>query len=81
MKNAQHYEFLEERMKDELVLLGHPIFGRQLWSTVKVRKSKYCIVTGAPLKGKEAFSPVTNGNNRMDRISILGMELIKKRKV
>lgn len=62
-----------------LVGLSHPIFGNQLWHEVKLRKPKNCIITGANLKaGDMAFSPITNGNNRMHRISRVGIDRLIK---
>jgi hypothetical protein len=47
-----------------------------LWSTVKIKKARPCAVCGDEIKkGSEAFSPVTFGNNRMDRIHPTCMEV------
>jgi hypothetical protein len=53
-----------------------------LWTKVKLRKERKCAVTGAMIqKGSVAWSPVTNGNNRMDRISQEGIDLLRERTI
>ena len=40
-----------------------------VWSIVKLRKSSRCAECKEPLAvGAMAFRPLTNGNNRMDRL-------------
>jgi hypothetical protein len=70
MKN---YKFIQSPGKG-LVVTYHPEYGEQIWSLVKVRKYKNCLFLGIPLRGKEAYMPVTNLNNRMERISKEGMQ-------
>lgn len=65
-----------KNLSDELCVLSHPQYGEQVWSIVKVRKHKLCIYTHADLYGQFAWSPITNGNNRMDRISTEAMNKI-----
>ena len=48
--------------------------GVQLWSTCKARKVTRCEVTADPIKrGDTVWRPITNGYNRMQRISAEGM--------
>ena len=56
---------------DGLMLITHPKHGRQLWARCKMRghKNSRCAICGAVV-GFEAFRPVTNGYNRMERICI-----------
>lgn len=54
---------------------------RDLWTRQKLRKSVKCAVTSRAIEtGGQAWSPVTNGNNRMDRISDEGMTRLEKKK-
>ena len=63
------------RLADDLCGLIHPRYGRQIWSKVKMKKVAKCIVTGKPLgPGSIAYRPITNGSNRMRRISEEGMK-------
>lgn len=59
-----------------IILLSHPKFGQQMWTLVKCRKHKRCVITDVDLYKQEAFAPVTNGYNRMHRISPVGMHII-----
>lgn len=44
-------------------------YGRQLWTRVKLRKSRKCGRCSKELNsGNDAYSPVTNGYNRMERL-------------
>lgn len=54
-----------------LVLTSHPEFGRQLWSSVKLRshKSSLCVICNKPLNNI-AYRPVTNLRNRGHRICL-----------
>lgn len=54
------------------------INGLDIWTLVKLRTPKRCAITGKPLAaGQHAYSPITNGDNRMDRISEDGMKLLE----
>jgi hypothetical protein len=52
-----------------LMLTDSPGRGRQIWSLCKLksRKDAPCAICGASV-GDEAYRPVTNLDNRMDRI-------------
>ncbi len=68
---------LIEIINENLVGLYHPKHGRQAWCEVFLRKPATCVVTGVSLKPKEiAFRPVTNGYNRMERISKKGINVL-----
>ena len=59
-----------KKLGEELYGLEHIRFGRQLWSTCKVRKEHVCVITGKPIKkGQQAYRPITNGGNRYERIA------------
>ena len=63
-----------EIITDRLVRIVNSEHGRQLWSACKVRKTHKCMVTKKRIdKGEEAYRPLTNSNNRADRISLAGM--------
>jgi len=69
------YSFKQFAGKDLYVLWSYHANTKQLWSKIKLRKSKKCVVTGEMIeKGSMAFRPITNAINRMDRISEKGME-------
>lgn len=54
---------------------------RDLWTRQKLRKPSKCVVTDKAIeKGAFAWSPVTNGYNRMDRMSDAGMERMEQNK-
>lgn len=65
-------------MPGQLYLLSNPRYKDDIWALTNtpVRKSKVCEVTGLSVKGVRAFSPITNGNNRMHRISVAGMNIL-----
>lgn len=69
------YRFIEH-MGEGNEVLHHHRYGNQIWTRVKVRKHKECIVTGEVLKGKEGYLPIGNAGNRMERISKEGMKQI-----
>jgi hypothetical protein len=53
-------------------------YGKQLWSTGKCRKDFVCQITGKNIpKGSVAYRPITNGYNRMHRISEDGMKKLE----
>lgn len=67
---------LIERISDELIRLSSK-YGDQIFALVKIRKARKCVETGIEIaKGNYAYRPITNGYNRMHRISIVGMKLI-----
>lgn len=55
-----------------MVRLSHPTHGTQLWTAVKLRgHDKCCAMCDRKLvSGDEAFSPITNGRNRMERLCV-----------
>ncbi len=60
-----------------LVGLDHPEYGRQIWSRCKVRKIWDCKASEKRIRpGEGAWRPVTNGQNRMHRISNFGMNYL-----
>jgi hypothetical protein len=59
--------------------LQHLMYGKQMWTLGKTRKEHKCCILGLIIpKGSKCFRPLTNKNNRMKRISELGMEQLKK---
>lgn len=68
------YNYAIWRIPGSLATVKHWEEGDQLWVLVTVRKDHKCCVTGDAIsKGSQAFRPITNLNNRMDRISMAGM--------
>lgn len=61
-----------KRLSDGLVGLSHVLYGEQLWSLGKIRKSlRECKDCGEPLPiGAVAFRPLTNVGNRMERLCV-----------
>lgn len=54
---------------DSILRLESHLYGTQLWPTAKLRKSKSCAVCEKLILPKQtAYSPITNGYNRMARI-------------
>jgi hypothetical protein len=57
----------------ELGITTQSRYGRQCWTKVKltqrIRKVRLCAMCDGRL-GKEAFFPITNGKNRMERICL-----------
>lgn len=49
--------------------------GYQLWSTGRVRKNKKCAECNDELKGQIALIPITNQNNRGDRLCLKCLNL------
>jgi hypothetical protein len=65
---ADSYRFLK-RLGDGLVVLDCGEYGEQLWSQTKTRKPFRCALCNKDGKsGDEAFRPLTNAHNRMERI-------------
>lgn len=57
-----------------IAVLDHPEYGRDIWPRCKVRKTWECQVSQSKINsGDTAYRPMTNGNNRMHRISKTGM--------
>lgn len=57
------------QVSDGLLRVHSEAHGMQLWTRVKLRKDHSCeVCKGLMLKGVEAFSPITNGYNRMHRM-------------
>jgi hypothetical protein len=71
-----HGDYTLEDWKDiGIAILRHPEYGRQIWVPSRMRKPHTCAVTGEVIaKGSRAFRPITNGYNRMQRISEQGIE-------
>jgi hypothetical protein len=75
------YRIIKVMSEVELYILSHPRYKDDIWSLTSkpIRTPKKCEVLNIPVKGKRAFSPITNGYNRMHRISQAGMqELLKQ---
>ena len=69
---------LEEKLSDELFVLSHPQHGIKTWALCRLRKQAKCILSGVLInKGEHAFRPITNGYDRMNRISVLAMSHLK----
>lgn len=70
---------LKKKISDECFLLESGVYGTQMWQKCRVRKSHKCSRLDKEIeKGSLAFRPFTNGYNRMCRISLIGMEIIKR---
>ena len=68
------YNFAIWRIPGAAATVEHWKKGDQLWSLVTMRIAHTCAVMDEPIpKGSEAFLPVTNADNRRDRISMEGM--------
>lgn len=73
----KHYRSAEKKA-DGLYLILHQLYGKQLWVSVQVRKQHKCEITDKAIEPKDrAYRPMTNGYNRMHRISQAGMELLE----
>jgi len=67
----RYYKILEYP-SDELMLIDHPRWGKQLWMLANLTKkyqARTCILCGEAL-GKKAYRPLTNLGNRMERICL-----------
>ena len=54
---------------DNILRLESDRYGLQLWPRAKLRKAKGCSVCRKTIQPKQdAFLPITNGYNRMERI-------------
>lgn len=72
---------LKQVLNKDIVILNSSEYGSQIWQTCRLRKDNICEQTGINLKvGSKAFRPITNGYNRMYRISIEAMNGICKLK-
>lgn len=77
---VRRYYFVK-RLTPGIVLLVQPGCDQQMWTRVKIRRERRCSVTGQHIeKGKIAWSPLTNENNRMDRITDAGIRRLERRK-
>jgi len=57
---------------DSLLITVHPEYGQQLWSTsrmTKLHNRDRCAICGAVV-GSQAYRPITNKSNRMERICL-----------
>lgn len=62
---------LVERRADGILLMWSEDYERQLWTLVRLRKPVQCVRCNDGLaKGASAFSPITNGQNRMKRLCL-----------
>jgi len=77
----------EKRMSDGIMVLMWMKFKhkrnrlqRDIWTLVKLRGyDRKCVITGKTIeRGAQAWSPVTFGDNRGERISAAGMEALEK---
>ena len=74
MRNDYNRASWAER-KHSIAMAWHWKYGRQIWTKCKMRKLHKCSVTGKTIeKGDTAFRPITNSNNRSDRITFDGIE-------
>ena len=75
-EHSNYYlSYSKQKLGDELFGLKHIRWGKQLWSTAKVRKEHRCVITGKIIcKGDIAYRPITNGGNRYERISVAYFE-------
>ncbi len=73
------------KVAEELYRIKHIRYWWQLWAKCKTRKilgnsgrPKTCAVTGNVIsKGEFVYRPMTNGYNRMDRISEQGIQILE----
>lgn len=74
-----NYYFINT-INDEMVVLNSK-YGQHIWTLIKLRKDTICVEMNIKIpKGSMAYRPITNGYNRMERISIIGMKSIRDRK-
>ena len=84
MKEVPNYSNAIQ-VAEGLARVKHFRWGWQLWAEIKTRKEitnsgrpKRCAATGKIIvKGEFVYRPMTNGYNRMDRISKEGMKLLE----
>ena len=70
---------LEQIWQEDTVILTSSEYGRQIWCKCILRKNNICELTNIKLiKGNKAYRPITNGYNRMHRISEIAMKSICK---
>lgn len=63
-----------KRLSEAVVVLSWKNGINDLWSRTKIRKCKNCEITDEKIdKGEYAWIPITNGYNRMHRISDAGI--------
>jgi hypothetical protein len=54
-------------------------YGEQLWAAITLRKNKDCFVCEIAMpRGGKAYRPITNGDNRMDRLCVSCVERLEK---
>lgn len=62
---------ITERLSDGIFGVCTTKYAHQTWVKVKLRKPVRCALTGIALEpGDLAIRPITNGSNRMARISL-----------
>lgn len=80
MNNRLNYKFITIIGDKDVGLYGLScdLYRSQMWSICKCRKIHVCQITDEAIQnGDECFRPITNGYNRMERISAKGMKLLK----
>ncbi len=76
---TKEYEF-KEQLNDEIVILDcvSDEYCNIIWTLCSTKKEHVCKYTGDTIpKGEKAFRPLTNGYNRMDRLSIKAIRQLK----
>lgn len=67
---------LQKIISSDIIVLDG-IYGSKTWKRCRLRKDTECIETKIELsKGDEAYRPMSNGYDRMERISLVGMQSI-----
>jgi hypothetical protein len=62
---------VKKHLTEDLMVIRHPEYGEKMWGIVKLRKETKCAqCKGALAVGARAFSPITNGYNRMHRLCL-----------
>ena len=65
-------------LSDAIIGLEHDTYGLQLWVHATLRKPKRCAIDKCEIPAKAtAFSPLTNGYNRMHRICLACAEKLQ----
>ena len=71
LKKSSDYTIVEFPA-DDFMLVRHWKFGRQLWAKSKMTRrhnKDKCAICGR-IVGKQAYRPLTNSGNRMERICL-----------
>ena len=74
MMPPRHGYAVVKMLDDELVQLTHPDYGSQVWSLIRIRRTRSrttgrtcCICDNPVPPGTQAYAPITNRNNRGHR--------------